>query len=220
MTIKAIIWDFGGVFTSSPFDGFRAFEQARGLPRDFLRGVNATNPHENAWAQFERAEIGAEAFDSAFAEESAALGYRVRGAEVLSLLCCDIRPAMVAALKACKGRYKLGCITNNVPSGFAPGMSDDAEVAAAIADIFAQFDHVTESSKVGLRKPEPRIYQLMCDALQIAPRSCVYLDDLGVNCKQAAALGMIAIKVQTGEQALADLSRTLGHELGRTTITA
>jgi putative hydrolase of the HAD superfamily len=220
MTIEAIIWDFGGVFTSSPFEGFRLFEQAQGLPRDFLRGVNARNPHDNAWARFERAEIDAETFDRAFAEESAAFGYRVGGGDVLSLLCCEIRPAVVAALKACKGRYKLGCITNNVPSGFAPGMSDDAEAAAAIADIFAQFDQVIESSKVGLRKPEPRIYQLMCDALQLAPRSCVYLDDLGVNCKQAAALGMIAIKVQTGEQALADLSRILGHDLGGTAVPA
>lgn len=213
MTVEAVIWDFGGVLTTSPFAAFRDFEAARGLPRDFVRSVNARNPHDNAWARFERAEIDAEAFDRAFAEESQALGARVRGAEILPLLSGAIRPAMVAALKACKARYRIGCITNNVPSGAGPGMSADPAKAAAVAEIFALFDHVCESSKVGLRKPDPRIYQAMCAALAVAPSACVYLDDLGVNCKPAAALGMVAIKVVSEAQALDDLARALGARI-------
>jgi len=213
MTIEAVIWDFGGVLTSSPFEAFRAYEAAHGLPRDFLRSVNARNPHDNSWARFERAEIDAGAFDRAFADESEALGARVRGADILPLLSGAIRPAMVAALKACKARYKTGCITNNVPSGTGPGMTADPAKAAAVAEIFALFDQVIESSKAGLRKPDPRIYDAMCAALAVAPSACVYLDDLGINCKPAAALGMVAIKVDTETQALDDLARALGRRI-------
>ena len=77
----------------------------------------------------------------------------------------------------------------------------------------ARFDHVIESSKVALRKPDPRIYQMMCDLFPVEPSACVYLDDLGINCKPAAALGMHAIKVVAGEKALSDLESVLAMPL-------
>jgi putative hydrolase of the HAD superfamily len=211
--IEALIWDFGGVLTTSPFEAFRRFEVERGLPKDFLRSVNARNPHANAWARFERAEIDADAFDRAFAEECASLGQHVGGAEILPLLAGALRPRMVATLRAAKSRYKLGCITNNVPAGKGAGMAIGDTQARAVAEVLAFFDRVIESSKIGLRKPDPRIYQMMCDKLGVEPSACVYLDDLGVNCKPAAALGMVAIKVESERQALADLARALGVEL-------
>ena len=58
------------------------------------------------------------------------------------------------------------------------------------------------------------LYQLMCDQLGLAAADCVYLDDLGINCKPAAALGMAAIKVVSGEQALAELGALLGRRFG------
>jgi putative hydrolase of the HAD superfamily len=210
MAIEAVIWDFGGVFTTSPFEAFRRFEAQRGLPQDFIRRVNAADPDANAWALFERSEIDAAAFDAMFLEEATRLGHAVRGAEVLPLLSGDVRPRVVVALKACKARFKVGCITNNVVTGHGTGMAGSVEKALAIADIFAQFDAVLESSKAGVRKPDPRIYQMMCDLLAVAPEQCVYLDDLGVNCKPAAALGMTAIKVATEDQALRDLAAATG----------
>ncbi|MDB5482224.1 MAG: HAD-superfamily hydrolase, phosphatase [Caulobacteraceae bacterium] len=210
MAIEAVIWDFGGVFTTSPFEAFNRFEQGRSLPADLIRGINATNPDSNAWALFERAEIDAAGFDAHFLAESTALGYPVRGAEVLPLLSGDVRPAMVEALKLCKTRFKVGCITNNMAQGHGPGMQATREGAGRAADIMALFDAVIESSKAGVRKPDPRIYQMMCELLDVAPAACVYLDDLGVNCKPAAALGMTAIKVVTEAQALADLARVTG----------
>lgn len=210
MTIEAVIWDFGGVFTTSPFEAFRRFEAQRGLPQDFIRRVNAADPDANAWALFERNEIDAAAFDAMFLEEATRLGHPLRGAEVLPLLSGDVRPRVVAALKACKARFKVGCITNNVVTGHGTGMAGSAEKAEAIADIFAQFEAVLESSKAGVRKPDPRIYQMMCELLAVAPENCVYLDDLGVNCKPAAALGMTAIKVATEDQALEDLAAATG----------
>ncbi len=214
MTIKAIIFDFGGVITSSPFEAFNHMEQQRGIPKDSVRRINSTNPDGNAWALFERAEIDAAQFDMLFANEAAMLDINLRGADVLACLAGDIRPAMVRALDLLKDKgFALGCITNNVPSGSGglkgAGMAISNEKAAAVSDVMARFDHIIESSKAGIRKPDPRIYQMSYEALAVRPEQCIYLDDLGINCKPAAALGMTAIKVTSGEQALADLAEYL-----------
>ena len=210
MELEAVIWDFGGVFTTSPFEAFNRYEAAHGLPTDLIRSINARDPHDNAWALFERAEIDARGFDEKFLEESTARGHPVRGADVLPLLSGDVRPAVVAALRACKQRYKVGCITNNMAQGHGPGMSASPLGATRTSEIMGLFDAVIESSKAGVRKPDPRIYQMMCELLAVKPEACVYLDDLGVNCKPAAALGMTAIKVVTEAQLLADLERATG----------
>jgi putative hydrolase of the HAD superfamily len=208
--VKAVLWDFGGVLTTSPFEAFNRYEAARGLPKDFIRTVNATNPDANAWALFERAEIDPGRFDTLFLAESTALGHAVRGADVLPLLSGDIRPNVVAALKACRAAFKVGCITNNVKSGAGAGMAGSAEKARAVADIMALFHHVIESSKAGIRKPDPRIYALMCEVLDVDPRECVYLDDLGINLKPARDMGMATIKVANEDQLLADLATATG----------
>ena len=126
MAIEAVIWDFGGVFTSSPFEAFNRLEAEMGAPKDHIRRVNATNHHENAWALFERNEIDTARFDQLFLEESTALGFAIRGADVLPKLSGELRPRMVAALKTCKARFKVGCITNNVVSMHSPGQNGSA----------------------------------------------------------------------------------------------
>ncbi len=210
-----VIFDFGGVVTSSPFEAFARLERERGLPADFIRRINAADRDGNAWARFERAEIDARTFDTEFAEEARALGQELRGEDVLAILAGDIRPRMVHALDWLKRHgYHLGCITNNVPAGEGAGMARTAEKAAAVGEVLARFDHVIESSKVGIRKPDPAIYTMMCDHLGKTPAQCVYLDDLGINCKPAAELGMHAIKVAGEDQALADLADALGVEKG------
>ncbi|MBB3861932.1 putative hydrolase of the HAD superfamily [Novosphingobium hassiacum] len=211
MPYSAVIFDFGGVITSSPFEAFNRLESERGLPQDFVRQVNARHGDTNAWALFERAEIDAEEFDRRFAAEARALGHDLDGASVLAVLAGAVRPAMVAALDTLKAKgYRLGCITNNVPSGHGAGMARSSDNRDELEQIFARFEHVIESSKAGARKPDPRIYLMMCDLMGLAPQDCVYLDDLGINCKPAAALGMRAIKVTSGEQALAELGAVLG----------
>ena len=213
MNRDTVIFDFGGVITSSPFEAFNRLEAERGLPRDLIRRINAAEADDNAWARFERAEIDAAAFDESFAREAKALGHDLRGEDVLAVLAGDIRPRMVMAIDWLKANgYRIGCITNNVPTGSGAGMARTAEKASAIAAILARFDHVVESSKVGIRKPDPAIYRLACTALRVEPQQCVYLDDLGINCKPAAALGMAAIKVTAEAQALDDLARAIGVE--------
>ena len=212
-TFQAAIFDFGGVITASPFEAFNRLEAERGLPHDLIRAINANAPDSNAWALLERAEIDRAEFDSRFAAEAAALGHDLRGADVLAVIAGAIRPGMVAALDTIRAAgLKLGCITNNVPGGSGPAMANDAKAESRYAAIFARFDHVIESAKAGVRKPDPRIYAMMCEALDVTPAACVYLDDLGINCKPAAAMGMAAIKVTGEAQALKDLAEVLSLE--------
>lgn len=204
----AVIWDFGGVLTTSPFEAFARHEREHGLPPDFLRGVNAVNHLENAWARLERGEIDQDGFDALFAEESRAMGHEVRGKALLPLLIGDTRPEMVEALRRVGARLKTGCITNNILETRGGG-----ERAIYKPEIMALFDEVIESAKAGLRKPDPRIYALMADRLGVSPARCVYLDDLGVNLKPARALGMHTIKVVDPATALAELEAAVGFPL-------
>src|SRR4030088_2959132 len=174
MMIEAVIWDFGGVITPSPFEAFARFESERGLPVDIIRRTNANNHWQNAWARFERAEVDVETFDQLFAAESLALGAEVRGKDVLPLLAGDLRPEMVEALKRVGANFKTGCITNNLPAN-AIGSKDGRSLY--IAEVMVLFNHVIESAKIGLRKPDPRIYRMMGETLKGDPRTCVYLNN-------------------------------------------
>jgi putative hydrolase of the HAD superfamily len=210
LAIEAVIFDFGGVLTSSPFEAFARFETERGLPIDIIRRTNAANHLENAWAKFERAEVDIDAFDRLFAAESLALGAEVRGRDVLPLLQGDLRPEMVEALKRIKANFKTGCITNNLPANAIGSMTGRT---LYVAEVMALFDHAIESAKIGLRKPDPRIYRMMVETLTVNPKACVYLDDLGVNLKPAREMGMTTIKVASGAQAIAELEAATGLKL-------
>ncbi len=212
MSLQAVLWDFGGVLTSSPFEAFARYEVERGLPKDFIRSINAVNPDTNAWAQLERNDIGADAFNDIFRSEARAKGHDVPGKDVLALLSGALRGRVVEALKVCKQHVKVGCITNNAKVGKGAGMSDDVDKAAAVAKVLGLFDHVIESSKVGLRKPDPRIYALMCEGLDVDPKHCIYIDDLGINLKPARQMGMTTIKAVSEDQILKDLAAATGFD--------
>jgi putative hydrolase of the HAD superfamily len=208
--IRAVLWDFGGVILSSPFEAFNRYETDRGLPLDIIRTVNAKNPDSNAWALLERNDVTPAQFDELFAVESEALGHRIPGADVLALLSGDVRPAMVRALDTVKeAGFLMACLTNNVVVTSPEPTPRQAEVAA----IMQKFHHVVESSKVGCRKPEPRFYEIACETVGVQPNECVFLDDLGINLKPAAQMGMITIKVASSEQALSELAQIIGLDL-------
>jgi putative hydrolase of the HAD superfamily len=203
--ISAALFDFGGVILSSPFEAFNRYEHEHGLPVDFIRTVNSRDEHSNAWARLERSEIDASEFDWGFAEESTALGHCVRGADVLALLAGEVRPEMVVALhrvKACG--LALACLTNNIVGGMS---------RPDIDEVLGLFDVIVESSKVGVRKPERRFYEIACEQLGVDAADCVFLDDLGVNLKPARDMGMTTIKVASAEQAIAELETVLGVSL-------
>lgn len=209
MPIRAVLWDFGGVVSTSPFDGFRAYEDRMGLPEGFLRTLNATDPDTNAWARLERNEVSVEEFCEQFeAEARAAGGDRVVALDVLGLLAGDVRPAVVEAIRRCRAAgFGTALLTNNVV-----GFSRDGE--GPHGPILDLFDVVVESSKVGMRKPDERFYRLACELLGIDPPEAVFLDDLGVNLKPARAMGMTTIKVSDPDAALARLESVLGIPLG------
>jgi len=212
-TPLAVLWDFGGVILSSPFDAFNRYEAEAGLPKDFLRGLNSRNPDTNAWAKMERSEVSLQGFVDLFEEEARASGYRIEGWKILQALSGDIRPQMVEALRRCKSAFRVACITNNMKAGEGPGMARSPEKAKAVAEIMSLFEHVVESSKVGLRKPDPRIYQHACELLSVPPDRCIYLDDLGINLKPARALGMRTIKVGDPDVAIDELQAMVGIPL-------
>lgn len=208
MTARAVLWDFGGVILESPFDAFARYERENGLPTDFLRGLNARDHHTNAWAKLERNEVSMDDFCLLFEAEAAAAGHPIDARGVLSLVSGAIRPEMVTAVQRCAERIPTGMITNNFV-GFA-----DAQPRHDVAAVLALFHVVIESSQVGLRKPDPRIYKLACAELGVEPSETVFLDDLGVNLKPARALGMTTIKVTDPAVALQELEAAVGFDLG------
>ena len=212
MGFHAVLWDFGGVITTSPFDNFNRYEAARGLPRDFIRSVNALNHTDNAWAKFESSRCTVEEFDALFATETAAAGHEIRGREVIGLLGGNVRPRMVKVLERCKQDYKVACLTNNANAGQGTGMSSSGQQAADVKQVMKLFDVIVESSKEGIRKPDPAIYRLACERVGVAPEMVVYLDDLGINLNPARDLGMTTIKVVSEQRAIDDLARVLGIE--------
>jgi putative hydrolase of the HAD superfamily len=206
--IKAALFDFGGVILSSPFEAFAAFERERGLPEDFIRTVNATNPDTNAWARLERNEVGIDEFGEIFATESKALGHEVDGRHVVGMLMGELRPRMVEAVRRCAERLKTGLLTNNFVIG-----DGHVDREGEMARVMSMFDVVVESSRVGVRKPDPRFYEIACTQLEIDPSEAVFLDDLGVNLKPARALGMTTIKVVDPDDAIAELQAVVGFPL-------
>jgi putative hydrolase of the HAD superfamily len=207
--IRAVLWDFGGVLSASPFEAFAHYERQHGLPEGFIRSLNATDHHENAWARLERSEVTIGEFVNLFEAEAEAAGHPIDGAAVLSLLGGELRPRMLHAVERCREHFLVGLLTNNFLTAEAaehPGGSID--------HVLGLFHEVIESSRVGVRKPEVRFFEIACERLGIEPAEAVFLDDLGINLKPARAMGMTTIKVTNEDQALAELESVLGISLG------
>ena len=208
--IKAVFWDFGGVITTSPFEAFNKFERNHHLPQNFIRTINATNSDTNAWARFERNDITLEEFDREFERETRSAGHPIWGIKVLELLGGDLRPEMVQALRRCQDNFRTACLTNTMKIG--PGSDEQlaGKRAAESEKVMELFDHVIASSDVGVRKPDPRFYEMACEIVEVVPGQVVFLDDLGINLKPARAMGMTTIKVIDPQLAIQELEAILG----------
>jgi putative hydrolase of the HAD superfamily len=213
--IKAIFWDFGGVLTTGPFGAFKRFERENNLPQNFIRMINAANPDTNAWARLERSEISLEEFDREFEKETRLAGHPVGGFQVLQLIAGDLVPDMVDVLRRCKQHFCNACLTNNMNIGDHDGDQLAGDRAAGFQKVMELFDYVVESSKVGVRKPDPRLYEMACEIVSVEPPQVVFLDDLGVNLKPARAMGMKTIKVADHGAAIKELEEILGLEFTR-----
>ena len=198
------MFDLGGVLTTGPFEGFARYERERGLPQGLIRRINSTNPDANAWARFERGQVDLAGFCEIFEAEARDLGYEVDGQAVVSALASEIRPEMVEAVRFCKERFKTAALTNNF---VGPDRQRSEELMSILEGLF---DVVIESTKVGVRKPDPRFYEMACEALEVDPSEAVFLDDLGINLKPARQMGMHTIKFVSSPQALGELYSVLG----------
>ncbi len=223
--IRAVLWDFGGVILTSPFEAFSRYEQANGLPSNFIRSINAVNPDTNAWAQFERTQVSFDEFCMLFEAEASAAGHVVNARQIMALLDGELRPQMVEALHELKAAgYLLALLTNNVVT--ANQESERSSLARPAVweskrlgthgreEVLRLFDYVVESSVVGFRKPERQFYEAACSGLDVVPHECVFLDDLGINLKPAAIMGMHTIKVGDPDIALRELETKLGMAFG------
>jgi len=208
VTVAAVLFDFGGVILSSPFEAFARYEVDNGLPDGFLRRLNTANPDDNAWARLERGQVDLAGFCELFEGEALAAGHSVRGAAVLELLSGDLRPEMAEAVRRCSERLKTALLTNNFV-GFGPASG----APRPHAEVLGYFDVIVESSKAGVRKPDPRFYELACEELAIEPTEAVFLDDLGINLKPARAMGMRTIKVIDPADAITELEDIVGFPL-------
>ena len=203
--LRAVLFDIGGVVQDSPLHALARYERAQGLPANAINRAVVAAGETGAWARLERGELGLAEFYPLLEADCAAQGFRVDAARMMAEIAAVgvPRPRMLAAIRTLRARgLRVGALTNNW-QGIAPWP----------ADLRALFDVFVESCRVGLRKPDPRIYELACRELGVPPPATVFLDDIGRNLKSARALGMVTIKVDTPEQALSELGALLGLAL-------
>jgi epoxide hydrolase-like predicted phosphatase len=206
VSFAAVVFDLGGVVFPSPLDVFREYERDHGLPHRFISEVVLADPEHGAWGRLERGELSLEQFCDAFDAECAAHGETVDARDLMRAVGAGFapRPAMLTAIGVIRARgLKTAALTNN--------WAEDPGREASPAEEW--FDVVVESAVVGLRKPDPRIYHLVCERLEVEPPAAVFLDDLGANLKPARELGMTTIKVEEPDAALAELESVLGFLL-------
>lgn len=217
MPHAAVIFDLGGVVLDSPLHAIARFERAAGIPVGFVNRVVVSTGPSGAWSRLERGELRVEQWVPEFERDCRAAGQKLDAAAMMAEIrtASEPRPAMLAAIRAIRARgLRVGALTNNWRTAItAPGGAAAGEVPDTEHPLASHFDVVVESRLVGLRKPDPRIYELACGLLGVPPAGTAFLDDIGANLKTARALGMATIKVDEPEPALEELSRLLGVSL-------
>jgi putative hydrolase of the HAD superfamily len=210
MSIRAVVFDLGGVVLGSPLHAIAAYERAQGIPANFVNRVVAQTAPHGAWSRLERGEIDMARFVETFEEECAQAGARVDARAMFDAMgrAAAPRPEMLTAIERIRGRGMLtAALTNNWATD-AP--AKDASPTDALGDAFDVF---VESRVVGLRKPDPAIYRLVCERMEVAPADAAFLDDIGANLKPARALGMTTIRVIEPLAALRELEAVVGFPL-------
>ena len=208
-TYSAVIFDLGGVVFASPFDAFDSYDQRSGFPIGTTRGIIRSSSETGAWAALERGELTQAQFHDALNAEGLTVGFAIDAARIMTTIGegAGARPEMLSAIEKLREHgFKVGALTNN----WANEQGDTTPSGLHELNIFHA---VIESAKVGLRKPDPRIYELACETLNVSPHDTVFLDDLGINLKPARAMGMRTVKVANPTDALRELSALVGLDL-------
>lgn len=210
MNIRAVIFDLGGVVVDSPLHAIARYEREIGIPENSINRVVASTAPGGAWSRLERGELRLEAFYPAFDEDCAAAALTISARTMMQRIGESMGPreSMLKAIQAIRTQgLKVAALTNNWETDEADDESRDTATLSPLFDVFI------ESRVEGLRKPDPRIYQLACTRLEIEANEAVFLDDIGTNLKAARKLGMTTIKVVSPEEALGELQEILGFPL-------
>jgi putative hydrolase of the HAD superfamily len=211
---SAVLFDLGGVVFPSPFDAFDRYDTRAGLDTGFTRSLIRESSEAGAWAALERGALTLPEFFAALEMEAQARGAIVDAAAIMATIGEEsggARPEMLHAIARLRAEgLRVGALTNNWVGD--TGASTPAGLDHVL-DRHELFDVVVESSKVGLRKPDPRIYELALEMLGVEPQATVFLDDLGINLKPARAMGMATIKVVDHGDAIRELEALVGIAL-------
>jgi putative hydrolase of the HAD superfamily len=202
----AVIFDLGGVVLGSPLHAIAAFERELGIAEGFVNRLVVESGPGGAWSRLERGELALEDFYAAFEAECERAGARIPARGLMERIAqgSGPRPAMLAAVARIRERgLAAAALTNN--------WSGEGDATRALR---GHFDVFVESSALGLRKPDPRIYRHALAELRVEPRRAVFLDDIGRNLKPARELGMATIKVADPDVALSELATLVGFPLG------
>jgi putative hydrolase of the HAD superfamily len=204
--IEAVVFDLGGVVMDSPLHAIARYERDHALPAGAVNRVVVDTGETGAWSRLERGELTLEAFCSPFEDDCRASGVELSGAGLMAYIAeAGVpRPRMLEAIRRIRARgLRTAALTNNwVREGPREGHR-----------LREHFEVFVESAVVGLRKPDPRIYELVCRELGVEPSRAAFLDDIGRNLKTARALGMSTIKVDDPDVALRELGALLGFDL-------
>jgi putative hydrolase of the HAD superfamily len=205
---RAVIFDLGGVVFPSPFQAFDAYDRDAGLAPGTVRALIRTSSETGAWAALERGELALPDFYAQLEAEAVAAEFRLDAARLMAGIASGSgpHPAMATAIRRIRAaNLRTAALTNNWPR------IGDREYPPMENGL--GFDVVIESAVVGLRKPDPRIYELVLSKLGVDAAEAVFLDDLGINLKPARAMGMTTIKVGDPDVALTELARILAFEV-------
>jgi putative hydrolase of the HAD superfamily len=209
--IAAVVFDIGGVVQDSPLHVIARYERELGLEPNAINRVVVATGERGAWARLERGELTVQSFYAPFEADCRAQGIALDARHLMTRIAeaSVPRPRMLEAIRRIRaGGRKVAALTNNWVTE-APGLGE----GTARARLEPHFDVFVESAVVGLRKPDPRIYTLVCEKLGLAPSRVAFLDDIGRNLKPARERGMATIKVDDPEQALRELGALLGLDL-------
>ena len=204
---RGLITDFGGVLTSPLQEGFLAYQEESGVSlEDLGRAIaRATEEHgEPPLFELERGEISDREFRARI-EPHLEDGFDLTRLHTLYFERMKANREMIDFVREVRGRgLRTALLTNNVREW-------EPLWRAKLPEIDELFEVVVDSAFVGMRKPDPAIYELTLERLGMAAGECVFVDDLGVNCEAARSVGMAAVRFESAEQAIPELRSALGE---------
>ena len=198
----AALFDFGGVLTTSVWDSFAAFCRNEGLDPDAIKNLFRTDPEAlKDLRGLETGELSESDFEATFGKR---LGLKNPDGLIDSMFVgMKPVPSMVDAVREIRASDLLtGLVSNSWSTAHY-----DRKLLEEL------FDAVVISAEVGLHKPQPEIYLLAAERLEVEPAACLFVDDLRENCEGAEAVGMTAIRHRTPQETIAKLEELTGVEL-------